>query len=148
MKDILQIVQLLVLAVVGYFVYSILSPLLNKKADPDNGKQHEEVPVSEKAKSAFKHSESELKQMAELLFGAMSDFGTDVQSILKVVDSVDDREFEYIYNQFGKRRYFLGTRSAMLGNEMSLTEWFKAELSPLTYLSIQKRFDSSQVKFA
>jgi hypothetical protein len=149
---VLKWVAILLIVVTGglilYKLYKLIEPILSGDAfKNDSGTEHAEIPVNETDKKFFVHSESQLKQVAELLFNAMADFGTDEVAIIKAVDTLNDREFEFVYNYFGKRRYFAGTRSAMLGEELTLAEWLKAELSAKSYQSIVKRFDSSKITF-
>jgi len=102
----------------------------------------------------FIHSKSELQNMSDLLFSAMSDFGTDEMSIVKILWSINSEEFNYIYNYYGKKDYSLyvgqvgwSWLDSMVGQKADLATWLKSEVSADLYSKIKSRFIKSKVVF-
>jgi hypothetical protein len=77
-------------------------------------------------------SDFDSKRIAEGLYVAMYEFGTDEAQIFSLLKGVAKPDFAKIYNSFGQRYYmeYTGTWSdASLGVNLDLWGWLKSELS-------------------
>ena len=71
------------------------------------------------------------KSIAELLYDAMKDSGTDEASIFNALQGVDESRFIAVSNAFGRRSY-----NETLGNQYNLPPWFPG-YSPLPLLPLK-----------
>lgn len=107
----------------------------------------EKVNISANDKKYLRYTDAQLHQYAVGLFNIMNGFGCDDSKISEILNQLNDREFEIVFNKFGRCPYLLGQKQEVFGTLMSLTEWFKNKCNPKTYLKIKSRFDSARVVF-
>lgn len=86
--------------------------------------------------------------VAETLYDAMRETGTDEEAIINALKSVNPSNFQLVINKFGKRSY-----NSTVGNQYNyipwgslplepLKVWFKSELSATLYNTLRLKYQS------
>jgi hypothetical protein len=86
------------------------------------------------------------KSIADSLYAAMSDFGTDEESIFKLLQGLSEDDYKHVYNMFGLRSYnsVIGTRSgSLLGDDVNLNIWLSSELSTSDFNKLKNLFPNT-----
>lgn len=74
-------------------------------------------------------SDDALKQIAEMQDAAMNEVGTNETLLFKSLEGLNGTDLQKVFNYFGTRKYFLGTRDDILGHKINLFLWYTSELS-------------------
>ena len=78
-------------------------------------------------------STTALKDIVNILFNSMADFGTKETRMFDILSGLNKHDLIYIYNEFGMRPYSLGGLNRITGKDMNLIEWFNEELDDEDY---------------
>lgn len=89
-------------------------------------------------------TEAEAQFLAERLFDAMSNYGTDEKTIDEVFAELckHNRAILQVHEAFGLQRYCLGA-SDIIGIKKNLHQWLKSELSAKEYAKWQTLYESA-----
>ena len=89
-------------------------------------------------------TEAEAQFLAERLFDAMSNYGTDEKTINEVFAELckHNRAILQVHEAFGLQRYCLGA-SDIIGIKKNLNQWLKSELSAKEYAKWQTLYESA-----
>lgn len=80
--------------------------------------------------------------VAQGLYEAMADFGTDEQAIFNLLAPVSQTQFAQVVQKFGSRIYNSWTGGTSGGSAQPLKTWLKEELSSSDYEILRKKFPS------
>lgn len=119
-KHWVKIAVFLGISITGYIVY--------KKLTDSNVTVNEDP---EKEPSSI--SETNAKQIAEILYNAMYIIGTNTNDVLDALAGLNYNDFARVSKAFGKRSYIksLGTDgNFLIGDKLGLVEWIIEELNP------------------
>ena len=76
----------------------------------------------------------------------MDQFGTDEDSLLTQFESLRTKDdLLYLIKTFGVRKYWLGTHSFLLGEDLNLMGWLQSELSSSYMDQIKSIFEQLDV---
>lgn len=109
----------------------------------DKSKISDETVITEK----LKYSDSYYRNIADGLYKAMYNYGTDERSIFGLLDELSNLEYLKVYQLFGKRAYdpVLGTATLLpfLNKNYDLNNWLHSELGKKDYQKIKAMFLNS-----
>lgn len=74
-------------------------------------------------------TELQAKEISNALYAAMDQFGTDYDTMLKVLKGLNGKDLQIVYRAFGVPKYFGTGSGAYFGDAKTLFQWFAAELS-------------------
>lgn len=80
--------------------------------------------------------------VAQGLYDAMADLGTDEEAIFNLLAPVSQAQFAQVIQKFGSRVYNSWTGGTSLGSPQPLKVWLKSELSSSDYEILRKKFPS------
>ena len=80
--------------------------------------------------------------IAQGLYEAMADFGTDEEAIFNLLAPVSQAQFAQVVQKFGSRKYNSWTGGTSGGSAQPLKVWLKEELSSSDYEILRKKFPS------
>lgn len=79
---------------------------------------------------------------ANTLYGAMQNFGTDEKTIYNTIDKLRSKDdLLLVIKAFGMKKYFVGAREPMFGQEYNLIGWLRQELNENEIARIKPKFD-------
>lgn len=116
-------INLVVVGFIVFIIYSIWDNILNFLRG---------TPFKSLSTIGATMSKTEAKEHAESLYVAMNHFGTDEDTIYRVLTDISVPNFNKIYNEFGNRLYDaqLGANGLpILDNELDLFGWINEELN-------------------
>jgi hypothetical protein len=127
---------------VGIGIYAIRK-LLKRNSDGTSSKVAPSIKDTVIHKENLTISASDAALYANILYGAMLDFGTDEKVIYSTIDKIQSKDdMLLVIKAFGMKQYLWGTRAAFLGQDFNLIGWFRQELDEKEINKIRPKFDS------
>lgn len=85
------------------------------------------------------------KAVAENLYDAMKDIGTDEEAILETLKTVTQSQFAQVVEAFGRKEYntYIGNQSGLGLTKHPLKVWLKEELSVKDYAILKLKYPYS-----
>lgn len=74
-------------------------------------------------------TELQAKEIANTLYAAMDQFGTDFTTMTKAINGLNGKDLQLVYAAFGVPKYFGTGRGEYFGDPLTLFQWFTSELS-------------------
>ena len=107
--------------VAGYLILKKLFPSLFSKTDVTD---ITDIPIDNTKLSI---TQTQATQIAENMYNAMNRFGTDEQTLFDSVTPLNGEDLTLVVKTFGIRRYFVNGSGWLIGQNLSLQGWLKAE---------------------
>jgi len=148
-KVVTTIVVLILVALIVYFAYRIVDKYFKvNSADNTTPITSPDVNKIDYDKNNLTINQSDAIVMANSLYSAMADYGTNKSIIYGVFDRLNTRDdLLLLIKTFGLRRYWMGTRSVYLGNDIGLNAWLSEELSAAELIPVTKKYKQLNVPF-
>lgn len=85
-------------------------------------------------------SNFDAKEVSEILYEAMNQWGTDNDVIMQTLGEVSENQFKSVVLAFGSRNYNTWTGDEYGLLKYTLKEWLKSELALSEYLTLKSKF--------
>lgn len=75
-------------------------------------------------------TELQAQEIAQTLFYNMDRYGTKFEPMVIALRGLNGKDLQLVYKAFGVQKYFGTGRGVLLGDDLSLFQWFNKELTP------------------
>lgn len=97
-------------------------------------------------KTKLSRSTNELGRVTEVVYDLMKGLVNQSGKLTQYLKNYNSADLDLISNLFGRRKYFIGGRSALLGEELTLEGWLSEELKDEDKETLKTHFKQSKVK--